>query len=314
MATANVGVVIPVFNRPATVIEALDSVAAQTVAPRVLVIVDDGSTDGTAAAVEHWIRTTDAPFSKRLLCQPNRGASAARNRGSELAEDCELLAFLDSDDLWPPDFLERTVQAMSARPDAVATTCNQQFSCYDDCGNELFQTLTWLDTSGLVKNAAEWLFLANRGITPSTVVRGKTFRQVGRYDETMINGEDWKLLLHLSLRGRWLHVPGDPVTVRLGICKTRNEESHLQLRGNDRYIAWARMIDRFIQHDGGKHAIRRSVYSHRLASRWYSLGRSLMRNGRMQLARECFGRSVYWRKTYHKAWLRWMRTYLSRAA
>jgi glycosyltransferase involved in cell wall biosynthesis len=309
-----VGVVIPVYNRRVTVIEALQCVAAQTVTPRVLVVVDDGSTDGTADAVRRWIERTDTPFPTKLICQPNCGASAARNRGSKAADHCELLAFLDSDDLWPLDFLERTTRAMRGRPDAVAATCDEQYACFDDCGHALFRSITQLDTSGLVGNATEWLFLANRGITPATVVRADVFRRIGRYDETLVSGEDWKLYLHLSLLGPWLHVPGDPVTVRLGICKTRREESHLQLVGQDRYYLWASIVDRFIPHEGGKHAIRRRVYSRRLASLWYAIGRSMMNSGRNQLARQCFRRSVSWRAAYPKAWFRLVRSYLPQAA
>jgi len=312
--SADVGVVVPVYNRATTVLEALDSVAAQVVPPRRLIVVDDGSTDGTAGSVRRWMEATATAFPKKLICQENRGASAARNRGSEACEDCTFLAFLDSDDLWPCDFLGRTVAALTACPSAVAATCNQRYVCHDDCNNETFRTLKFLDTKGLAANATEWLFLANRGITPATVLRADVFRFVGRYDEEMPSGEDWKLYLHVSMRGRWLHVPGDPVTVRFGRCATRSEEGHLQLQGENRYLTWVRMIDKFVEQEGGKRAMRRSVYSHRLASRWYSLGRSLMTSGRIPVARECFRRSIYWKRSYHKAWLRLGRTYLPRKA
>ena len=314
MLSVDVGVVVPVYNRAATVLEALDSVAAQTVLPRRLVVVDDGSTDGTADSIRRWMEARETAFPKKLIRQENRGASAARNRGSEACEDCTFLAFLDSDDLWPCDFLERIVATLNGCPSAVAATCNQRYVCHDDCDNEMFRTLRFLNTEGLAGNATEWLFLANRGVTPATVVRADVFRLVGRYDEEMPSGEDWKLYLHLSMRGPWLHVPGDPVTVRFGRSATRNEEGHLQLKGEDRYLTWVRMIDKFIGRDGGRHAIRRSVYSHRLASRWYSLGRSLMTSGRIAVARECFRRSIHWQRSYHKSWLRLARTYLPKTA
>ena len=88
-----VSVIIPTHNRAAMVREAIESVLAQSYADRELIVVDDGSTDGTRAAV--------AAFLPQLtyIYQEHQGVSAARNRGAAMARG-EYLAFLDSDDLW----------------------------------------------------------------------------------------------------------------------------------------------------------------------------------------------------------------------
>jgi glycosyltransferase involved in cell wall biosynthesis len=313
MCTASVAVIIPVYNRPTTVLEALASVAAQTHPPGMLVVVDDGSSDGTARAVEHWMDSTPTSFPKILLRQANRGPSAARNRGSEIARQCEMLAFLDSDDLWPPSFLERACSLMEARPETVAATCDLRYRVYDDCGDDLFRTLSYLDTQGLSGNATLWHLTVRRGIMSATVVRAAAFQEVGRFDETMILGEDLKMHLYLSMLGPWLHVPGEAATVRLGISKKRNEESHLQLRSEGHELKLLRAIDQFLDRDGGRRLLPRGFGSYRLASGWYAYGRRLMRAHRFAGARKCFLRSIYWRITYHKSWLRFGRTFLPRA-
>ena len=311
MKMANVGVIIPVYNRSTTVLEALDSVAAQTVSPRSLVVVDDGSTDGTARAVEQWIAATPTEFPKRLLRQTNRGPSAARNRGTEEADACELFAFLDSDDLWPRDFLERTCGAMAANLEAVAATCDERYAVSDGVGPEFFRTLTYLDTRELADNATRWHLLKYRGIMPATIVRAADFRRVGRYDETMLYGEDRKLHLYLSALGPWLHVPGEAVTVRLGVCQTRGEEGNLQLHGtpsND--FKQIRFIEEFLAHDWSRDFVFRDACFRSLAVSWYTLGRALIRKRKTGSARKCFIRSIYWQRSFHKPWFRLARTYL----
>jgi glycosyltransferase involved in cell wall biosynthesis len=104
-----VSVVMPAYNAERYIGEAIESVLAQTYRPLELIVVDDGSTDGTRAAVERHSGVG------RSLAQPNAGIGPARNAGVAVAKG-ELLAFLDADDLWPPDKLERQVAALRAEP------------------------------------------------------------------------------------------------------------------------------------------------------------------------------------------------------
>ncbi len=96
--TATISVVIPVFNGERYLSAALDSAGAQSRPPLEIIVVDDGSTDGTAAILA-------ARPDVRVLRQPNQGPAAARNRGLGVAVG-DYVAMLDADDLWPPDRLD----------------------------------------------------------------------------------------------------------------------------------------------------------------------------------------------------------------
>jgi glycosyl transferase family 2 len=106
-------VVIPTYNRAALLSEALDSVFAQDIPSLEAVVVDDGSTDGTAGVAAAYGGRV------RYLRQANRGPAAARNAGVALAAG-ELIAFLDSDDLWLPGKLAAELEILARLPEADA--------------------------------------------------------------------------------------------------------------------------------------------------------------------------------------------------
>jgi len=105
----NISVVIPTYNRKHTLSRAIASVLNQTLQPIEMIMVDDGSTDGTA----DWIQETYPRINP--IRQSNKGVSAARNIGIKSAK-CDWIALLDSDDEWLPDKLERQVEAFNQNP------------------------------------------------------------------------------------------------------------------------------------------------------------------------------------------------------
>ena len=108
-------IIIPLYNKAATIRRTLDSVAAQTVGDYEVIVVDDGSTDGGGAIVA-GVRDPRI----RLIVQENAGPGRARNRGLEEAAG-DYLAFLDADDEWLPTYLERSIRSLEEH-DAAATS------------------------------------------------------------------------------------------------------------------------------------------------------------------------------------------------
>ena len=111
--TCDISVVIPLYNKASDIYLTLTSVLVQSVRPREVIVVDDGSTDGSAEIVERMI--ADQPH-VRLV---NAGVSAARNRAIEMAQS-EWVALLDGDDLWSPDYLKAVQQMIERWPECGA--------------------------------------------------------------------------------------------------------------------------------------------------------------------------------------------------
>ena len=112
-------IIIPLYNKAPYVRKALESVVSQTYRDWECIIVDDGSTDNSAAICEDFVHslTPSLVHSIRLIKQPNSGVSAARNNGVAASKG-EYICFLDADDWWEPTYLERMAQLIADYPDA----------------------------------------------------------------------------------------------------------------------------------------------------------------------------------------------------
>src|SRR3954471_2818785 len=120
-----VSVVIPTYNRASLIAESLDSVFAQTYPRLEVIVIDDGSTDGTENAV--------APYLDRIIYvrQKNQGLAGARNAGFAKASG-EYIAWLDSDDLWNPEKTALQLAYLRKRPDTVCIASD--FSAFSSDG------------------------------------------------------------------------------------------------------------------------------------------------------------------------------------
>jgi glycosyltransferase involved in cell wall biosynthesis len=130
-----VDVVVPCYNGARYLAEALDSIWSQTVRPGEVIVVDDGSTDDTAAVAQtHRPRV-------RYVYQANSGIASARNRGVSLSQG-EFLAFLDADDLWEPAKLEKQFAALQAATELDAVFAHaRQFVSPDVADDPVVQRL-----------------------------------------------------------------------------------------------------------------------------------------------------------------------------
>lgn len=198
MNAPKVSVIIPTYNRKDYVQEAINSVLAQTYQDFELIVVDDGSEDGTGEALKRFGSQI------RYVYQENQGESAARNRGIRVASG-RLVAFLDSDDLWLPHKLERQVAYLDAHPD-VALVCSSVLPI-DSNGQILDRETEGKYQLPEGKVSFETVFW-NCPVNASTVLaKREALVQAGLFDMTMRWGEDWDMWARLALRALIAFIP-----------------------------------------------------------------------------------------------------------
>lgn len=213
-----VSVIIPTYNRVKLLPEALDSVLNQTYRDFEIIIVDDGSMDNTKEIVESYInlqtRQPVNPLTIRYIYQENKGPAAARNTGIKQVRG-EYIAFLDSDDSWLPEKLEKSINFITQNKfDWMCTAfyrvlelegkLEQKVACVED---------SYLDTSrqnlNLIKNGL-FFFSDVPLFTSSILVRKFSFEKSGLFDETFKIGEDFDMFLRFeenNLLGGYLNEP-----------------------------------------------------------------------------------------------------------
>jgi glycosyltransferase involved in cell wall biosynthesis len=193
-----VSVVIPTYNRRELLKKAIASVYDQTYQDFEIIVVDDGSTDGTP--LDHI-----APRDKLIfLSLPHTGLTAhVRNEGIAHARG-EYVAFLDSDDLWAPNKLEEQLAVMGSRSGSGLSSTNALVFRADPTEAHLLNR-AGLNHSGRV---TEQLLLNNFVIMSTVMVRRSAIDEVGRFSEDeLVRGiEDYDLWLRLSLRHDYVYL------------------------------------------------------------------------------------------------------------
>jgi glycosyltransferase involved in cell wall biosynthesis len=191
-----VSAVVPVHNGERFVAEAIESVLAQTYAPLECVVVDDDSTDGTAAVLDR--------FGGRIVrvASSARNAAAARNAGVAAARG-ELLAFLDADDLWEPAKIERQVELMRSDGGLGLVYCGLAFVGED--GRPL-GSASPPEPAAALRNTllSEPPFV---GLAQTGLVRRTAFEACDGFDTSMRRAEDGDLTWRLAARFRVAAVP-----------------------------------------------------------------------------------------------------------
>lgn len=207
MNKPTVSVIIPSYNRCQSLPRALDSVLAQTRPAEEIIVVDDGSDDGTAAMLAR-----DYP-ELTCLVQDNRGVSAARNTGIRAARG-DWIALLDSDDEWLPQKLERQLQALhhARRSDSAAPLL---VHC-DEIWIRKGRRVNPMDKHA---KAGGWIFercLPLCAISPSAVLMARELlTDVGEFDEDLPACEDYDLWLRICSRYPVLYVD-EPLLKKYG--------------------------------------------------------------------------------------------------
>lgn len=192
-----VSVVIPTWNRAVYLETALASALSQTLRDREILVVDDGSTDDTPRVLERHAGAI------RVVLQEHRGVAAARNRGIAEARG-EWVAYLDSDDTWEPQALERLIAAAEAHPDAGLITMRAQAMSADGT----LSGRTYGKHSPGPWFTTESLLTGDGGGVLTPMVRRDLYLELGGFDENLRSAEDVDMWLRLSLRTR-LYATGE---------------------------------------------------------------------------------------------------------
>jgi glycosyltransferase involved in cell wall biosynthesis len=236
----SVSVIIPTYNRASYVGAAIESALHQTRPPAEILVVDDGSTDGTGRILGEFGPAV------RVIRQPNRGRSAARNAGLRAATG-DAVVFLDSDDVLMPESIETCARALEANPDVGIVYSDSLF--VDSVNNALClhsQALPGPRPSGMV--LAE---LACRNfLTIAAMIRRSCLGDNG-FEEGMDYAEDYDLWRRLASRHRF-HYVDKPL-----LCYRVHEEMSVHRQFEESLAAQAEVQRRIIEMPEFEHLTRR---------------------------------------------------------
>jgi glycosyltransferase involved in cell wall biosynthesis len=303
-----VSVIMPCYNAARFLSSSVGSVLAQTFTDWELVAVDDGSTDETAAVLESF---GDGRI--RIIRQANAGVTRARNAGIRAARG-HFLAFLDADDTWHPEFLQRMLTAVEQRGEPAIAYCGWQNLGLEggrgmpfvppDYENER-KTLTLLE-------GCRWPIHA--ALLPTGLVR-----QAGGFDETQRVAEDFDLWLRTATTVPLVRVP-DVLAYyhHHGIAQLTLDQARLalyQVRAQQKYLATHPETARVLGWAGRRRLIWEPLLRKGYAAYWSGdlpTARLLFR----EVMRHAYGRPKDWLymlpawlpESWHAALLRWRRT------
>ncbi len=259
-----VSVILTTYNRADMVQEAVETVLAQTYSDFKLYVIDDGSTDSTSNVL--------TSYRSRLiyLYQPNRGVSAARNRGIRMS-DGELVCFLDSDDLWKPTKLARQVAYMTKNPN--------HHICYTD---EIWiRRGTRVNPRKIHTKHSGWIFdkvLPLCIISPSSVMlRRSVLDDVGPFDETLPACEDYDLWIRIAAAYPIYFIP-EQLIVKRGGFPGQLSQSYW---GNDRFRV--RALEKAL-HSGELDEVKKRLVLEELVTKCNVLATGCRKRGKAQKA------------------------------
>lgn len=277
-----VSIVMPAYNSAAYIAQALDSCLAQTYPHLEIIVVDDGSTDDTAAVVRQYGEAV------RLIQQANAGPGIARNRGIAAARG-EFIKFLDADDRLYPQHLEQCMAVFEQSPPDIAVV----YTRYQHVGADGRTPLPDMSDPRLLNGDIFCELLhsnSNAVLTSATMVRAAALHDVGLFpqDATLRHSEDWDLFLRLAANYQY-------ATVDEILLDYRWHDGGLT---TDRYAAAQGRL-RVLQHmqdeNQRKGCFDAEAYARQLGARYHVLAIEAWRVGKRAEARAAFRRA--WRCT-----------------
>ncbi|MDC0834855.1 glycosyltransferase [Geitlerinema sp. CS-897] len=284
MSRPTVSIIVPSYNRAYIIDRAIDSVLAQTVADWELIVVDDGSKDNTQQVVEQF---GDSRI-RYLRHDPNRGVCAARNTGIEAASGT-YVAFLDSDDRWRPEKLEKQLRVFANSPPKVGIVYT--WLGFTDAQGNLKRVRNPRDRGNLREN----LLFSNLIGTPSTVMVKRDCLDRGVwFDRQLRCGEDWDFYLQLAQVCDFEVVPEvlvdycDDETSRSTDGAKATKNSQIVIEGH------LRLFEKYHRPRDLAATTLGTLEPHEKAAYLFDLGRRLMCHGRLARSSEAIQRGQYY--------------------
>jgi glycosyltransferase involved in cell wall biosynthesis len=261
--TPAVSVVVASYNYGRFLAGALDSALGQTLRDLEVIVVDDGSTDETAEVVKPYLSDPRVRYQRT----DHVGQSAAKNTGIRMAR-ARLIAFLDADDLWLPEKLEKQLTLLSAEPTLGVIYSRRLL--IDEQGRALEYDQPVLHR-GRVMDA---MFRANFVCFSSALVHRRVLKHVGLFDESLTLAIDYDLWLRVAARYRFDYVDEPLVKYRTG-------HANLSQRTEERLTAVFGIMRRFADSAEGRRCLGASVVAESEAETCYHLALATRRRSRL---------------------------------
>lgn len=235
MLNDGISVIIPTFNRKNYILNSVNSVLNQTYHNLEVIVVDDGSEDGTEVLFNDY---TDVRL-RYFRLKSNHGVAYARNFGVEHAR-YDVIAFNDSDDLWHEDKLQRQMVYWNKHEDDILVYC--AYAMKENLNDKKFIKAPVEPISSSEYGQETFLYLLNQNTigTPTILMKKNAFLQIGGFDTSLPALEDWDLAVRLSIIGNIGYLDEILVSVDAAIRPDR-----LSVRGNSYYTARCAILSKY---------------------------------------------------------------------
>lgn len=269
-----VSVVIPTYNGEKYILATVESVLRQTYQPVEVIVVDDGGQDKTESVLK--------PLAQRIrfIRKGNGGPASARNLGIRLAKG-EFVAFLDGDDLWEADKLEKQMPLFEDRAVGLVYA---DVSLIDVNDRPLANTVRYTRAQGQV---FESLFNKNFIPTSTVVARHASLLRAGFFNEDreLISVEDYDLWLRVAADDQVRHVPE-------ALVKYRKHTSNISSNVERSYFGEKKVLESVVRDFGDRFPAIKTFWTRRLAFLYFELGRDYWIRENLLKAREFFAKSL----------------------
>ncbi len=272
-------IVVPTYNRSKLLKECIESLLAQTYSDFEIIVVDDGSTDDTQANIAEIVQKHN---NVKYYPRPHFGLQATRNFGLRMARG-EFIGFFDSDDLWPPDYIEKMIGALQANSDFDVAYSNIM-EVVDNKITGRYITTAQPPTGRITRD----LFLRSKpfNLPSSTIFRRKVWDGIF-YDETLKRCDDCDVFLRISTRAKFIYVPDVYLMYR------QTKDSLSAAYGKKLFTAHMCVLERFYFQLGGDSYVPKKIALRKISHSYRNLALKHYREGNRKASIILLKKAIY---------------------